>query len=38
MGMDTPKNEMIWYVIGTNETLYYFNGTFNDTLLYYYRD
>ena len=34
--METPKNEMVWYGIGTNETVQYFNSTVNDTLLHYY--
>ena len=31
--MDTSKNEMVGYVIGTNETVEYFNSTANSTLL-----
>ena len=35
-GMDTYRNEMIRYSIGTNETVWYFNGTVNSTFLHYY--
>ena len=35
--MDTSKNEMVRYAIGTNETVWYFNGTVNSSLLHYYR-
>ena len=31
--MDTFKNEMVWYGIGNNETVGYFNRTVNGTLL-----
>ena len=31
--MDTAKNEMVWYGMGTNEMVQYFNGTVNSTLL-----
>ena len=36
IGMDTSKKEMVWYGIGTNETVWYFNGTANSTSLHYY--
>ena len=35
VGMDT-KNETVWYGIGTNETIQYFNGTINGTLFHHY--
>ena len=34
--MDTYKNEMIWYSIGTNEPVWHFNGTVNSTFLHRY--
>ena len=34
--MDTYKNEMVLYGIGTNETVQYFNSTVNGTLLHFY--
>ena len=34
--MDTSKNEMVRYAIATNETVWYFNGTVNSSLLHYY--
>ena len=33
--MDTFKNEMVWYAVGTNEALQYFYSTVNGTLLHY---
>ena len=34
-GMDTSKNETIWYDISTNEKVQYSNGTVNSILLAY---
>ena len=31
LGMDTFKNIILWYRIGTNESVQYFNGTLNAT-------
>ena len=36
MGMDTFKNEKVWYGISTNEMIQYFNGTFNGIVVHYY--
>ena len=33
--MDTSKNDMVRYCVGTNKTMQYFNGTVNSTLLHY---
>ena len=34
--MYISKNEMLWYSIGNNEKVQYFEGTVNGTLLHYY--
>ena len=34
--MDTFKNKTVQYGISTNETIQYFNGIVNSTLLHYY--
>ena len=33
-GMDTSKNESVWYKISTNEIVHYVNVTVNGTLLH----
>ena len=34
--MDTSKNDMVRYCVGTYKTMQYFNGTVNSTLLHYF--